>query len=52
MNTKRSIGLFLLAIGVLIYFTIEKDIIDFISGFLIGASIMLLATKTSKPKIK
>lgn len=52
MNKIRIIGLVLLAIGIIIHFTIEKNGADFIIGILIGIGIGLLLTgKIGKPSI-
>ena len=52
MNKIRSIGLVVLAIGIIIHFAIEHDASDFTSGILIGVGIGLLLTgKISKPSI-
>lgn len=52
MNKIRIIGLVLLIIGVIIQFTLEGDMTDFISAAGIGAGIGLLVTgKVAKPSI-
>ncbi|WP_189702671.1 hypothetical protein [Subsaximicrobium wynnwilliamsii] len=52
MNKIRIIGLVLLIIGIIIQFTIENDMSDFISGVGIGAGIGLFVTgKVAKPSI-
>jgi len=50
MNKVRIIGLVLLAVGIIIQFTMENDMTDFISAVGIGAGIGLLLTgKVAKP---
>jgi len=42
MNKVRILGLVLLIIGTIAKFTLENDMIDFISGGLVGGGIALL----------
>jgi hypothetical protein len=53
MNKIRYIGLAILAVGVIIQFTVENEAFDFISGLVIGVGIGLLLTgKMGKPALK
>jgi type III secretory pathway component EscU len=50
MNKVRIIGLVLLIVGIIIQFTMENDMTDFISAARIGAGCGLLVTgKVVKP---
>ena len=42
MNKVRILGLVLLIVGTIAKFTLENDMIDFISGGLVGGGIALL----------
>ena len=44
MNKIRIIGLLVLSVGIIIQFTLENDVTDFISGILIGGGIGLTLT--------
>lgn len=49
MNKARIIGLALLLVGVIIQFTLENDVADFISGLSIGAGFgLVIAGKLGK----
>ena len=53
MNKVRIIGIAILIIAVIIHFTLENDISEFISGFLFAGGIgLILSGKTTKPKIR
>lgn len=50
MNKVRTIGLVILAIGVILIFTIENSTTDFISGVLIGLGFgLLIIGKIGRP---
>jgi hypothetical protein len=52
MNKIRIIGFVLFIAGVILMLTLENDMIDFISGLLIGAGIGLLVTGRLKRSSK
>lgn len=52
MNKIRIIGFILFIAGVILMLTLENDMIDFISGLLIGAGIGLLVTGRLKRSSK
>ncbi|MBA6153191.1 hypothetical protein [Gelidibacter maritimus] len=52
MNKVRVIGIILLVVGIIIQFTMENDLIDFISAVGIGVGIELIMTgKVVKPSM-
>lgn len=52
MNKVRVIGIILLVVGIIIQFTMENDLIDFISAVGIGVGIGLIMTgKVVKPSM-
>tara|TARA_R110002033_G_scaffold41716_2_gene82525 strand:- start:3865 stop:4023 length:159 start_codon:yes stop_codon:yes gene_type:complete len=52
MNKVKSIGLIILVIGVVLQFTLENDLTDFISGLFIGCGFgLLIVGKINKPAI-
>ena len=52
MNRIRIIGLIMLIIGIILQFSFENDIADFLTGLLVGGGIALLITGQIKSKKK